>query len=156
MELEELVGAIQSLNAEDAFRARLTLDQWRVVAQYLTRHTLRAGDALMRQGDTDRTVYFLGRGSLQAFTAGGPGGAPRISILRAGSVVGEAGLFVHSERSATVEAMTACVVWALAGPRFEEMAQRSPVAALELLRAAGAVMASRLRTHPLPQAMRAA
>jgi CRP-like cAMP-binding protein len=46
---------------------------------------------------------------------------------------------------ANVEAMTPCVVWALRGPRFEEMVQRSPNLALELLRAAGNLMASRLR-----------
>ena len=36
MELNELVQAIQTLNAEDAFRARLSLDQWRIIAPYLT------------------------------------------------------------------------------------------------------------------------
>ena len=41
----------------------------------------------------------------------------------------------------------ACVVWALRGPRMEELAQRSPVLALELLRAAGAVMAVRMRAN---------
>src|SRR5690606_37434133 len=105
--------------------------------------------------DTDRTVYFLGSGSLQSFTAGGPAGRPRIRILRAGSVIGEAGLFIHGERSANVEAMTPCVVWALAGPRFEEMVQRSAPIALELLRAAGAVMAVRAQTGHT-DAMRAA
>jgi len=48
---------------------------------------------------------------------------------------------------ANVEAMTPCVVWALRGPRMEELAQRSPVLALELLRAAGAVMAVRMRAN---------
>jgi CRP-like cAMP-binding protein len=48
---------------------------------------------------------------------------------------------------ANVEAMTPCVVWALRGPRMEELAQRSPTLALELLRAAGAVMAVRMRAN---------
>jgi len=39
------------------------------------------------------------------------------------------------------------VVWALRGPRMEELAQRSPTLALELLRAAGAVMAARMRAN---------
>jgi len=33
----------------------------------------------------------------------------------------------------------------LRGPRMEELSQRSPALALELLRAAGAVMATRMR-----------
>ena len=52
-------------------------------------------------------------------------------------MVGEPGLFGDSQRMANVEAMTPCVVWALRGPRLEELAQRQPALALELLRAAG-------------------
>jgi CRP-like cAMP-binding protein len=125
MEFQNLVQAMQTLNAEDAFRPRLSLDQWRAIAPYLTRHDIRAGDLLIKQGDTDRTMYFLG----------------------AGSVVGEPGLFNDGPRMANVEAMTPCAVWALRGPRLEELSQRSPALALELLRAAGGVMAMRMRAN---------
>lgn len=147
MELNDMVQAIQSLNAEDAFRPRLTLDQWRAIGPYLTRHEIRAGDLLIKQGDTDRSMYFLGQGSLQTFVTGGPPGSSRIAILRAGSVIGEPGLFSDGPRMANVEAMTPCTVWALRGPRFEELTQRSPALALELLRAAGCVMATRMRAN---------
>ena len=147
MEFHNLVQAIQTLNAEDAFRPRLTPDQWRNVTPYLTRHDIRAGDLLIKQGDSDRTMYFLGQGSLQVFVTGGPPGSNRIAILRAGSVVGEPGLFNDGPRMANVEAMTPCAVWALRGPRLEELSQRAPALALELLRAAGGVMAVRMRAH---------
>jgi CRP-like cAMP-binding protein len=147
MEINELVQAIQTLNAEDAFRARLNLEQWRTIAPYLTRHDIRSGDLLIKQGDTDRSMYFLAQGSLQVFVTGGPPGSNRIAILRAGSVVGEPGLFGETARMANVEAMTQCVVWALRGPRLEELAQRSPSLALELLRTAGSVMATRMRAN---------
>ena len=88
MDIAPLVQAMQTLNAEDAFRARLTLDQWRVIAPYLTRHEIRAGDLLIKQGDADRSMYFLAQGSLQVFVTGGVPGSSRIAILRAGSVVG--------------------------------------------------------------------
>ena len=147
MEITELVQAIQTLNAEDAFRPRLTAEQWRAIAPYLSRHEIRAGDLLIKQGDSDRTMYFLAQGSLQIFVAGGPPGTNRIAILRSGSVVGEPGLFGDSPRMANVEAMTPCVVFALRGPRLEELAQRLPALALELLRAAGGVMATRMRAN---------
>ena len=147
MDINELVQATQTLNAEDAFRARLSLEQWRTIAPYLTRHELRAGDLLIKQGDDDRTLYFLAQGNLQVFVTGGLPGSNRIAILRTGSVVGEPGLFGDSPRMANVEAMTPCVVYALRGPRLEEMAQRSPALALELLRSAGAVMAARMRAN---------
>ena len=147
MDINELVQATQTLNAEDAFRARLSLEQWRTIAPYLTRHELRAGDLLIKQGDDDRTLYFLAQGNLQVFVTGGLPGSNRIAILRTGSVVGEPGLFGDSPRMANVEAMTPCVVYALRGPRLEELAQRSPALALELLRSAGAVMAARMRAN---------
>lgn len=151
MDITELVAAIQSLNADDAFRPRLTLDQWRLLAQYLTPHELRVGELLIRQGDSDRTVYLLGRGSLQVFVSGGGAGS-RVAVLRPGAITGEPGLFSDGARGANVEAMTPCVVWALRLPRFEELSQRVPVLALEVARAAGAVMARRLRANTLARA----
>jgi CRP-like cAMP-binding protein len=147
MDINALVQALQTLNAEDAFRPRLSIEQWRLIAPYLTRHDIRAGDLLIKQGDVDRTMYFLEQGSLQIFVTGGPPGSNRIAILRAGSVVGEPGLFGDSPRMANVEAMTPCTVWALRGPRVEELAQRQPALVLELLRTAGSVMATRMRAN---------
>ena len=145
MEVSELVQAIQTLNAEDAFRPRLTPEQWKVIGPYLTRHEIRSGDLLIKQGDTDRSLYMLSQGTLQVFVTGGAPGSSKIAILRAGSIVGEPGLFIDGPRMANVEAMTACVVWALRGQRLEELAMRVPALALELLRAAGGVMAIRMR-----------
>ena len=145
MDIDELVKAVQTLNADDAFRARLTLDNWRTIAPYLARYEIRPGDLLIKQGDADRSMYFLAQGSMQIFVTGGPPGSNRIAILRAGSVVGEPGLFGDSPRMANVEAMTPCVIYALRCPRLEELAQRLPALALELLRTAGGVMAVRMR-----------
>ena len=151
MDFNDLVQSILTLNAEDAFRARMNADQWRNVAPYLTRHDIRAGDLLIKQGDADRSMYFISQGSMQVFVTGGPPGSNKVAILRAGSVVGEPGLFGDTPRMANVEAMTPCIVWALRGPRMEELAQRSPALALELLRSAGAVMAARMRANLLRQ-----
>jgi CRP/FNR family cyclic AMP-dependent transcriptional regulator len=148
MDSAELIRAIQTLNAEDVFHPRLDAQQWRVFCQYLTRHELRSGDLLIKQGDHDRTVYFLESGSLQVFLSGEPTAAGhRIAILRAGSMVGEPGLFTDAGRMANVEAMTHCIVWALRLPRFEELAARVPPVAVEVVRAAGAVMASRMSAN---------
>ena len=147
MEVDQLMQSVQSLNADDAFRARFSLENWRSIGPFLTRHEIRAGDLLIKQGDADRTMYFLAQGNLQVFVTGGPPGSHRIAILRTGSVVGEPGLFGDSPRMANVEAMTTCIVHALRGPRLEELAQRLPNLAFELLRAAGGVMAMRMRAN---------
>lgn len=143
MSPEELLHAIQSLNAPDAFRPRLDAAQWRNFFQYLTQHELRAGELVMRQGDADRTVYLLGRGSLQVYATAGTPGAGKSSILRPGALCGEPGLFADAPRAANVEAAMASVVWAMRLPRYEELCARAPMIALEVLRAAGAVMVVR-------------
>ena len=144
MDIAGLINAVQTLNADDAFRPRLNHEQWRVLSQYLSRHEMRAGELLIRQGESDRAMYLLEQGSLQVYMTGAPPGM-RIAILRPGSVAGELSLFVDGVRGANVETMTPCIVWVLRGPRVEELAQRVPALALEVLRAAGAVMAVRMR-----------
>jgi CRP/FNR family transcriptional regulator, cyclic AMP receptor protein len=147
MDIQDLFDAVHTLNADDAFKPRLTHDQWRAFQAYLTRHEISAGDLLVKQGDHDRTMYLLQSGTLQVFVSQAKPGVSRLSILRAGSVVGEAGLFSDQPRMANVEAMTACVVWALRGPRLEELIARNPQLALELVRAAAAVMGVRMRAN---------
>jgi CRP/FNR family transcriptional regulator, cyclic AMP receptor protein len=146
-DITTLVQAVQTLNADDAFKAGLGAQHWQTLAAYLARHDLRAGDLLIRQGDADRSAYFLEQGNLQVFVTGGPPGSHRIAILRPGSLVGEPGLFAEVPRTANVEAMTPCVVWALSVSRLEELCARVPTLALQLLRAAGAVMATRARAN---------
>jgi CRP-like cAMP-binding protein len=147
MDIQPLIQAVQTLNADDAFSVRLSADQWRTLGSYLTRHEIRQGDLLIQQGDRERTMYLLEQGSLQVFVNRGAPGSNRIAILRAGSVVGEPALFGDGARMANVEAMNPCVVWALRGPRMEEMSARLPALALEVMRAAGAVLAARMRAN---------
>jgi CRP/FNR family transcriptional regulator, cyclic AMP receptor protein len=92
-------------------------------------------------------MYFLAQGTMQVFVSGGPPGASKVAILRPGAILGEPSLFADGPRMANVEAMTPGVIYALRLPRLEEMAARIPALALEVLRAAGAVMAIRMRSN---------
>jgi CRP/FNR family transcriptional regulator, cyclic AMP receptor protein len=147
MDIQALYDACHSLNTADAFKPRLSIEQWRVLQTYLTRHEVRSGDLLVKQGEHDRTLYLLESGTFQVFVTQPKPGHSRLSMLRAGSVVGEAGLFSDQPRMANVEAMSSCVVWALRGPRYEELVARNAAMALELVRAAAAVMGVRMRAN---------
>lgn len=147
MTFDELLLTVQSLNTEDAFRPRLNREQWKDFGAYLTPQQLRAGELLIRQGSADRQAYLLGQGSLQVYLKGEMAPNGRIAILRPGSLVGEAGLFSQSGRMANVEALTTSTVWGMQLPRFEELVQRKPHIAVEVLRAAASVMAVRMRTN---------
>jgi CRP-like cAMP-binding protein len=147
MGIDDLIEAVQSYRADDAFRARLDATQWRQLTTYLTPYQLRSGDLLIKQGDCDRAAYFVGQGTLQVYVSGAAPGTSRIALMRPGVLVGETGLFSDQPHSANVEAMTPCIVWALHLPRFEELNARAPLIANEVLRAAGAVMVARLRAN---------
>jgi CRP-like cAMP-binding protein len=146
MSISMLRDVVNSLNAADAFKPRLTMDQWLFFGAFLTRHDVRGGDLLLEEGKADRTMYLLEHGALQVFLSK-PKPGQRLSILRPGALVGEAGLFSEQPRMANVEAMGPCAVWALNGQRYEELAARNPSVALEIVRAAAAVMGVRMRAN---------
>jgi CRP/FNR family transcriptional regulator, cyclic AMP receptor protein len=146
MTIHALYDALYAHNAPDAFKPRLGAEQWSILQSYLARQEVRRGSTLLKQGDHDRTMYLLESGSLQVYVDK-PRPGQRLSILHSGAVVGEAGLFSQQPRMANVEAMSDCVVWALHGPRFEELAARSPGLALEVVRAAAALMGVRMRAN---------
>jgi hypothetical protein len=147
MDTLPLVAAIQTLNTPDVFRPRFGPDQWRLFMAYLTRHEVGAGRQIIKQGDLERTAYFLEQGSLTVFVTAPKVTGQRLAILRAGSVVGEPALFGDHARMANVETMTPCVIWELSGLRLDELMASKPALAMELLRALGSVMAVRMRAN---------
>jgi CRP/FNR family cyclic AMP-dependent transcriptional regulator len=128
VDITSLVRAIENLKAEDAFPLRLSAPQWQRLGQAMVRRELATGDLLV-------------------FVIGGPPGSHRIARLRAGSIVGEPGLFIDAARMASVEAMTPCVLWSLTHDKLESLAADEPKIVLALLHAAGCVMAVRMRAN---------
>src|ERR1700750_2317776 len=121
MNVENLVQAIQTLNAYDTFRPRFSPENWRVVGSYLIRREMKGGDVLIYQGDSDRTMYFLESGTLQVYGRATATSAAKIALLRAGSIVGEPALFGETMRMAQVDAISPSVVWAVSRIRLEEL-----------------------------------
>lgn len=147
MDPAALVRAIEDLEAEDAFPLHLSAAQWQRLAQSMERRQLATGDLLIKRGDRERVAYLLEAGTLQVFVTGGPPGSHRIARLRAGSIVGEPGLFIDAPRMASVEAMTPCTLWTLKHDRLEALGADEPKIVLALLHAAGCVMAVRMRAN---------
>ena len=147
MAIEQLIQAVVSLNADDAFRPRFDDKQWALFANYMQQYKLRAGDLLIRYRDMDRNLYLIESGTVQVYIPeAGPKRRP-VGILRAGAICGEPSLFGETPRMAQVEAMSPVTAWLLTRPRFEELLTRQPPMAVELLRSLGAVMAERMRAN---------
>lgn len=143
LDLQGLVNAIVQANAEDSMSNPLTTEQWDTLSAYLQPVTLAAGQTLIAQGTTDRTLYFVESGSLSVHYEDEKARL-RLAIVGPGSLVGEGAFFSHRPRSATVQASAPTKLWSLTAMRFGELGNRQPAVALGLVMAAGAVLAKRL------------
>jgi CRP-like cAMP-binding protein len=147
LDISPLVRAVANHKAHDALVLPWSSTQWERFGSILDRRELATGDLLVHRGARDTQAYLLESGQLQVFVSGGPPGSHRIATLSAGAIVGEPVLFVDAPRSASVEALTPCVVWALVKDSLDALAHTEPQIALAFLRAAGAVMAVRMRAN---------
>ena len=138
-----LITAINNCQDEESMINPLTNTQWDLLAPYLTPTVLAASQVLFQQGSQERTLFFVESGSLSVHFEDEKSRV-RMAIVPAGSVVGEGAFFSLRPRSATVQAATACKLWALTALRFTELSNRQPAIALSLVMAVGGVMAKRL------------
>ena len=142
-DLTGLAQAIAHCHAADALQFKFTQLQRDALAGYLRPEEIRASQVLMAQGTTDRTVYFIESGTLSVHYEDEKARV-RMAMVGPGTVVGEGAFFAHQPRSATVQAASACKVWALSAQHFSELTHRHAAIALELVLAMGGVMAKRL------------
>ena len=140
MKVEQLVDAIGALDARDALQCKLNLDEWKLLAPYLSIRFLHTGDPLMREGDDDRELFILAEGELQVSIQGGV-----IATLKPGNVVGEGTFFSGQPRSATVTPSGPGVAWGLSWEKFDQMSHKQPGLAIDLVKGLAAVLAIRMR-----------
>lgn len=140
MNVEQLVTAIGALDATDALQCKLTLQEWKALAPYLSMRFLKAGDPLMHEGDGDREVFILADGELEVTIMGN-----NVATLGPGSVVGEGAFFSGAPRSATVTPTQPGVAWGLSWEKFEAMTQKHPKLSVDLVKGLASVMAIRMR-----------
>ncbi len=91
------------------------------------------GGFLCRQGDPTDTLLFVERGSVSVLLER-PGQEPlRLRVFGAHTLVGEIGFFLDAERTASLKAEDATVVWALGRDAYRELAASRPDIMLALL-----------------------
>ena len=140
MNVEQLVSAIGALDATDALQCKLTLQEWKLLAPYLSIRFLKPGDPLMHEGHNDRELFILAEGELEVTLQGS-----NVATLRPGSVVGEGAFFSGAPRSATVTPTQPGVAWGLSWEKFEAMTQKHPRLSVDLVKGLASVMAIRMR-----------
>ena len=142
-DIKALLEAVTSNPNDPTLSHMLTPAQWAVLSGYMQASGLAPGQILITQGAEDRTLYFIESGMVTVHFED-PTGKIRLAAVGAGSVIGEGGFFSYMARSATVQAGSACKLWALTPMRFSELSNRHPNVALALAMALGAIMAKRV------------
>lgn len=145
-DIKALLEAVASNPNDPTLSHQLTPAHWSVISGYMQPLMLAPGKVLITQGAEDRTLYFVESGMLTVHFEDVTG-TIRLATVGAGSVVGEGGFFSHQARSATVQAGSACKLWALTPMRFSELSNRQPPVALALAMALGAIMAKRVASN---------
>ena len=142
-DIKALLEAVTSNPNDPTLSHQVTPAQWSVISGYMQPTVLAPGQVLITQGAEDRTLFFVESGMLMVHFEE-TNGKVRLATVGTGSVVGEGGFFSHLARSATVQAGSACKLWALTPMRFSELSNRQPPVALALAMALGAIMAKRV------------
>jgi CRP-like cAMP-binding protein len=121
-------------------------EDWRELFRFTSTRRVTAGDALIRRGEPDRTLYFVLRGDLEVVVHSGDGmSMGPLTRIGAGSVLGEQSFFDGNPRSASVWAADDCEVAAMTPEQYSAFEEARPALARELLFALGRILAIRLR-----------
>ena len=121
-------------------------EDWVQLFLFASIRRVSAGEALIRQGEPGRTLYFILSGKLEVYALSSDGiTLGPVATVGAGSVLGEQAFFDSGPRSASTWAVEECEVAALAADQFAAFEKESPALARDLLFALGSVLSIRLR-----------
>lgn len=95
---------------------------------------LRAGETLIRQGDTDSDYYVLIAGRLKVFIRNAHGGIAATGFVRPGEGVGEMALLMNEPRTATVVARLDSELVRFPQKSFLNLVETHPFAAMAIAR----------------------
>jgi CRP/FNR family cyclic AMP-dependent transcriptional regulator len=140
LNVQQLVDAVTRLEGRDALACKLTPEEWKALAPYLSMRFLRTGEALMEEGQSERELYFLADGELEISMQGNV-----VGTLAPGAVVGEGTFFSGEPRSATIVPSKPGVAWGLHWEKFDALSVKQPKLAANLCKGLAGVLAIRMR-----------
>jgi SulP family sulfate permease len=119
--------------------------QWDRLLAFVERRGFRAGEKVVKRGDTDRALYIVLDGSLEARVTEGRAGNAAAVQFPAGTVFGEIGFFDGEARTATVTAVTDGAMLRLSFEAFQALSESEPDLGQAMLFDLGRILAIRLR-----------
>jgi CRP/FNR family cyclic AMP-dependent transcriptional regulator len=106
--------------------------QMRQLRSLLRQKSVCAGSELMREGESDGTVYVLLRGTVKVHIERSEGAGVILAICGSGEVLGEMGALDGQGHSATVSTLEECVLAAFSGDDFVRCLYEMPRLSLNL------------------------
>ncbi len=101
------------------------------LTQYLERRELREGEVLIKQGDPAEEMYFVESGLVTIELEMPNNKRLRLRSIRGGAMVGEVGMYLRQERTASVIAARPSVVYRLSAASLKDMQAKDPEVAVQ-------------------------
>ena len=135
------------LNDLDIFLG-FSSDELDQIETLLTKNRFLKGEMVIREGNTDRDLYILTRGSVSVkIILPISQGEKRLFTFSAGVVIGEMALLDGKPRSANVQADEDSEVFCLSRANFDKLLAQNPQVAAKLLKNIAMVLSHRLRAR---------
>jgi hypothetical protein len=126
--------------------AGLTAAERELVGRTLERRAYRRGDVVIKEGDTDRSLFIISKGTTSVkVKLAGQDREKRVASFSPGAVFGEVALLDREPRSATVTADEELVCYVLDEARFHALTREHPSIAVTLLTNLSRELSRRLR-----------
>jgi MFS superfamily sulfate permease-like transporter/CRP-like cAMP-binding protein len=124
----------------------LTAEECAVVEGLLLRRRYEAGEAVIKEGNRDRSLFLIAKGTASVrIDLGDMNRSKRLATFSPGTVFGEVALLDKQPRSATVTADGELVCYELSEEGFDTLTKTHPRIAIYLLMNIGAELSRRLR-----------
>ena len=124
----------------------LTDSQRREFLDLAGRHLFDAGETILHEGRTTRSLWFILSGTCEVVKELPDGGGDRVlATLEAGALFGEMSFFSPAEHSASVRAVSDCVILRMSAENWATLEQIGLRPAFMIARQTAAVMSDRLR-----------
>jgi SulP family sulfate permease len=112
--------------------------------EYLERMDVEAGHYLIRQGDAPQGLYFVDVGQVTAQIEYEDGRIVRVRKMGAGAILGEVGLYVDAEATASVVTNQPSAIYYLSAENLKRMEQEAPEVAVAFHRSIARLLSERL------------
>ncbi len=128
-----------------AFLNDCSEDDWAKLIGHTQRRQFGAGETIVTEGETDRSLYIVARGTLEVRVPKGKGYGSRVHTIEKGCVFGEQAFLDGGPRSANVVSLTDGELLVLSLDSFHTLAGWEPKLATQVLLDLGRILSLRLR-----------